>query len=1558
MSLRRNLLVLMLCLLPGVRLGAQELPAFPGAEGFGAWATGGRGGDVYIVTNLDASGPGSFAQGITTAPAGGRTIVFEVSGHIRLPSGSGGGLSINGNRITVAGQTAPGDGICFWNNTMNLNGDDLVLRHLRWRYGYQAAGGDAVDVGTVSDLMIDHCDVMFSTDENLSSFGSPPARFTFQWSNNAWGLSGHSAGGLWNMNHATTHHTLWSNNHTRNPKLIGPTCFDWVNNVVFGWDNGFNLANTGLNEDTYRVNVRGSWFIHGGSTTEAIYGGGPSPTGANKFNLHMADTALDGNANGVLDASRTNYGMVTATSYNQTPTAWAQTSLGNPANPVIGVPVTVDSRTLAYKKVVSQGGPLRMGLDPAHPLRDEITQKLMDELVAQDRNIIANPASLGLSTGTGQARLDTQPAPTDTDRDGMPDFWENALGGNPAAASHNLVFTAPQLAASFFPAGTPAGYTHLEEYLHFKASPHGVVTRNTLGGPTSLSTDLRKFTSGFSASPVFTLSAVSGGTAVQSGPGGALVTFTPTVDFFGRAGFDFTVTDAAGDAWTQRALILVTAVGIPRDLVWSGNGTTNPWDTTTSVWRQNGAAATFGDGSNVVIDDSGSNAPPITLAANRQPGTVLVDNTAKDFTLLGPGVITGAASLTKRGTGALILRANHNYTGPTVVEQGALVLGLPGTAANSTGDIGSSPLTLRGGATLRNAWIGTSHQILSPITVPAGETAFLQTSRSIDLRGALTGGGALTIVNQGTAGGVDFSGPMAAFAGELNFEYAGSNGGMRAWFNGRAFDGWTNARVDLGDGNRVNPQTNSGGNTFNIGALSGGAASALNGGTSGAPHYTVGALNLDTAFAGSISGNARLTKTGTGRLTLSGTGTHTGTTAVNQGTLAVDGSLTVSPVTVAAGARLAGAGNLGGTVTVAAGGMVAPGAKGGDDAGTLTLGGATLASPVYEMDLSSSPAGANDRVVTAPGEVFLSGVQTFQIRLRDGILNAGVYNLVTSTNRQHASGVSFAHNLPATPRQSYAFSRNASGSAPGFIRLTVTGSPATLDWTGSAADWDINTSTAWLRAGTPDVFHNLDAVRFTDAASGGSVTLATNVAPRAVEVNNSAARPYTWSGAGLAGGAVLTKNGAGTFTLNAANQHTGGLTLNAGLVQLGSAAANAGALGTGVVTLNGGQLNLFSAGNGTHAGTFPNPLHVAGAGTFQVPPRGGISSRVTGAGTLNYVTNYVRADVSGDWSGFTGTLSVRTAGAGDYRVTADYAWPGLPQARVDLAANTYFYHTGILSSGAGTLIEIGGLSGTAGSHLRGGVTGGRTLTYRVGGRGGNETFAGDFTEQNTATSTRLLKAGAGVWTLAGPCTHAGETVVEAGTLCVAATGSIRNESPLTVLPGAALCLDGGAIGAESVNLQSGATLTSTGGSIAGEIFLNGDLNLTAGTLVLDGPVVNSGTLRVSGLARLNTTGSFRNTGVLDLLSSAGGLPAGLVNEGVVIANTERRILRAEKAPAQVTVTVMGHAGHTYQLETADTLAGPWTAAGAALAGAGAELTFTHAVGSAPVRGYYRVRVQP
>jgi hypothetical protein len=538
---------------------AGQIPAFPGAQGYGSHANGGRGGDVYTVTTLEPTGPGSFTDAIQTVPPAGRTIVFAVSGWIPINK-----LRLTSPNVTIAGQTAPGDGVGISGSSFLLSADHLVIRHLRMRHGRDGNGGDCLNVDDrCANLILDHCDVMFSTDENFSGFRKAPPRMTLSWSINAWGLANHSAGGLWLVDHATAHHNLWAHNHTRNPKVIQPAAFQWVNNIIFGFTNGMNLSGMEI-PGTYRTSVIGSWFIHGASGSAALYGGGPADDGSIPLHLHISDTAFDNSDNQKLDVTRLDFDVYNGKPFNRSNVPFPQTESADPAKPtepIVGQRLLIDDRDTAYKKILSQVGPLRLDVAQERPLHDAAIALLIDDVRTMRRRIIANEKELNLpGNPLGQLELGTATAPSDRDGDGMPDDWETALGSDPDAANHNdpLPAQGGQITGpTFMPPGTPAGYTRLEEYLHFKAIPHGWVGKSLPSSPTHLRIDLRKFTSGFTDSPTFRIRRIFGGNVqiIPKEPG--VVIFRPAPGHVGRAGFDFTVTDRSGSQWTQSCGIVV-----------------------------------------------------------------------------------------------------------------------------------------------------------------------------------------------------------------------------------------------------------------------------------------------------------------------------------------------------------------------------------------------------------------------------------------------------------------------------------------------------------------------------------------------------------------------------------------------------------------------------------------------------------------------------------------------------------------------------------------------------------------------------------------------------------------------------------------------------------------------------------------------------------------------------------------------------------------------------------------------------------------------------------------
>jgi autotransporter-associated beta strand protein len=1426
-----------------ISAATAQIPAFPGAEGYGGYANGGRGGDVYVVTNLNASGTGSFVNGLSNVPAAGRTIVFAVSGYIRLPSGSG-GTRMTASKVTIAGHTAPGDGIGFYNNGFRISGDDVILRHLRFRVGKNGSPGDCLnlDSGSIRS-MLDHLSIQFSTDENFSSFGSPPEDLTMQYSLNAWGLNPHSAGGLWDQSHATAHHNLWAHNHTRNPKARPNGLLEWVNNVTFDWNIGFIMGDS-QTPAPWKANVIGNYFLSppGNLRSRALEKALVDRNGNPNFSVHLSNNRHDNDGDGLLNGTDKGYAIVGGSEFTPGDPAGANRYVKSlvPFSNAGSIPVSTDDPVLAFKKVASKAGALRLDLDPAKPLRDEVDTRLIQNLLTQARNHITRESDLAGISNAGLGTLNSSAAPQDSDLDGMPDFYEIALGWNPAVQDHNSAL--PQsggllTGTTFMPAGTVAGYTRLEEYLHYKAIPHGTVAKNTVDAPTSVQVDLRKFTAGFTAAPTFAVSNLTGGSVALGGPGNAIATFTPALNHVGRARFDFTVTDGAGHSWTQTCALVVTNAGLPRDLKWQGGIASNLWDGATANWLRNGEPTTFSFGDRVAFDDSGSRTPAINVSGTHAPGTVDFDATG-NYSITGSGALTSSGPLTKRGSGNLtVSNTGPNSFGSVTLESGTLTIG----NANA---LGTAPLRLEGGT-----WNIGANSPTNPITAAGPATITGGSGGGLTGIGAITGNAPLTIQQTNV---FDLRGDLSGYSGTLTF-----TGNSPIRLNGSI--GSATTAFNLLGATTLNKR--SGAATITLGSLSGSAGTTLSGatGNTSATTYVIGGLGTSTTFAGNIAnggGTTGISKTGGGVLTLGGTGSYTGPTALNQGRLLIDGTLGNTAVAAAAGTLLGGDGSIAGPVTMNAGSFLSPGTLSFTGA-TLTLGGGlSLNGSTMYCDMSSTTAGANDQVVMNGGTLALSGALNFQFLLLEGTLAAGTYDLITGASNSTASNVTLNHNLPTGTRQTFTLGRSAAGSNPSKIWLTVTGDPATLTWTGAtSATWDTATANNWTGA-TPNTFGIQDAVVFNDSSAIRSITLAGTLAPRSVVVNTAAG--YTFGGTGISGGGSLTKTGNGPLTLSntAASTFNGGTFLQGGSIVLTNSTANSGGLGSGPVTFGGGTLTMagYNGSNSVEFAPMPNALIVptGATGTLQLTQRApkpgsanvfpALNGPLSGGGTLNLAIKFLRGDVLGDWSAFSGVLNVvpGDADGGDFRFGTSYSWPGMPAATVNLGNQMGAYYVGISNSGAGTTVEFGELSGTASSRLYGGSTGGRNFAYRIGGKtppGGEVVFAGSIGEQHGSVTTSYTKTGAGTWTLSGSGAWNGGTTVEQGTLKI--SGSFTCLSATGVQPGATLAMAGGSLATDSVSLPAGANLSGHGtlaadlnadGSLDGRGFTSG----TPGTLVIDG----------------------------------------------------------------------------------------------------------------------------
>ncbi|WEK34287.1 MAG: pectate lyase [Candidatus Pseudobacter hemicellulosilyticus] len=419
----------------------EEPLAFPGAEGFGRDATGGRGGRVIPVTNLQDAGAGSLREAI--GQSGPRIIVFSVSGTIELKSR----LSIKNGDVTIAGQTAPGDGICLRNHDMMVDADNVIIRFLRFRMGdTEQVEGDALGGRFHKNIIVDHCSMSWSTDECVSFYANE--NFTLQWCliaeslrNSVHGKGAHGYGGIWGGKKASFHHNLLAHHDSRNPRLgeeAGKAfaltdLVDLRNNVLYNWGQNSTYGGEAMN-----VNIVNCYYKGGPATgkSERIFSIDKNKVAGTEVYDTWGKFYIDGNF--VAGSTRATQDNWTYGVFNQFHNSYGTVSESDKAAMRLSQPHPINNNVTTYtaEKAYEQV----LGYVGASLKRDAQDTRIIHEVRTGTSSAVGSNGSINGIIDTqadagGWPVLASAAAPKDTDGDGIPDNWETAHKLDPAVSN-------------------------------------------------------------------------------------------------------------------------------------------------------------------------------------------------------------------------------------------------------------------------------------------------------------------------------------------------------------------------------------------------------------------------------------------------------------------------------------------------------------------------------------------------------------------------------------------------------------------------------------------------------------------------------------------------------------------------------------------------------------------------------------------------------------------------------------------------------------------------------------------------------------------------------------------------------------------------------------------------------------------------------------------------------------------------------------------------------------------------------------------------------------------
>lgn len=692
---------------------AQQL-AFPGAEGWGKYAVGGRNGSVYHVTNLNDSGAGSLRDAISQRN---RIIVFDVAGVIKIQ-----GRLVFSSDLYVAGQTAPGEGITVYGNGVSFsNANNIICRYMRFRMG--ASGDNGKDCAALSggtNMIFDHCSFAWGRDETFSI--NPDGKsalhsITIQNSIVGQGLMSHSAGGLMQADSITLYRNFYCDNSTRNNKVKGRN--QYVNNVVYNWKDGAYIMG-GDSEGQSYCNIVGNLFING------PVGNGDGFTGGNSnFHCYVKDNYQDKNKDGI---------------YNPSPVTTFSGSdvVANPYKyPTLP---TVSSTSLIDDLIPNVGASL--------PYRDLTDCYMIDELksfgkegalISNENSLFyGNPSTWNVWKGTKKK---------DSDGDGMPDEWEIANGTDPS------VNDAMKKSSN--------GYTNIENYINtieensiesYLRAPINV--EQISATTTTMTIRWRDWTR---AEDGFSIEVKSDGTEyVEVAKTTADKSSCVISNLKPGTSYSIRVRAFKGDLYSNYSSV-VTLKTKPEEagiididtfepsILWQPE--VNSWDFVTSGWGSDNGL--FADDSNLLFDVKDN--ADLSLTETVSPKDIVVKGDG-NLSISGAGHINGNTSVNKSGNGVLSLTTSNNYKGATVCHDGVISF--------STLRDGGFASTIGASEDFAQNWIfdGGTYLYVGGTTVTNRSAKILSNSTfaidkaatTVTLNGIFEGNGGLTLDGNGT----------------------------------------------------------------------------------------------------------------------------------------------------------------------------------------------------------------------------------------------------------------------------------------------------------------------------------------------------------------------------------------------------------------------------------------------------------------------------------------------------------------------------------------------------------------------------------------------------------------------------------------------------------------------------------------------------------------------------------------------------------------------------------------------------------------------------------------